>query len=214
MNCKLCKINKISHFYLVDQKKYYKCSHCHIVFLDSKHHPDRSEERRIYDQHENSPMNQGYVDFLKKLAIPLSKKLTPGTSGLDYGCGPGPTLDGIFANMGFKVDRYDPIYFKNQKILQKKHDFITCTEVAEHFFDPRKEFQFLKSILKKNGYLGIMTQMLENGKIFNDWWYRKDPTHVTFYQPQTFEWIANWLNLSIEFPDQGVIIMKKSLSPN
>ena len=48
---------------------------------------------------------------------------------------------------GFKVDIYDPYFFPNKEIFSKNYNFITCTEVAEHFHNPQKEFMLLNKLI-------------------------------------------------------------------
>ena len=44
---------------------------------------------------------------------------------------------------------------------------------------------------------------------FGQWYYRKDPTHVAFYRPKTFEVIASIMNWTYEIPEKDVVIFKK-----
>ena len=62
------------------------------------------------------------------------------------------------------MDLYDPFFFPNEEIFSKTYDFITCTEAAEHFFNPNKEFDLLDKLLKKDGWLGVMTCFLTTNK--------------------------------------------------
>ena len=59
--------------------------------------------------------------------------------GLDFGCGPGPALANMMQSDGYEMEIYDPFFFPNKDALSKKYDFITCTETAEHFFNPHDE---------------------------------------------------------------------------
>ena len=54
-----------------------------------------------------------------------------------------------------------------------------------------------------------MTTFLTDEKDFGQWYYRKDPTHVAFYQPKTFEVIASMMDWSYEIPTKDVVIFKK-----
>lgn len=214
MNCPLCVSDKVVPFFKREditygKRVYLKCTECALIFLLPELLFDLEQEKARYDTHENSPEDPGYVAFLKKLADPLSKKLTPGQIGLDFGCGPGPALSLILREEGFEVENYDPIYFPNQPLLNREYDFITCTETIEHFYQPRKEFELLKKLLKPNGLLGVMTEILTDETTFTKWWYHNDPTHVCFYQPQTFEWIAHWQNWAFEMPNKNIVFFLK-----
>ena len=169
------------------------------------------EEKIRYDLHKNSPDDQGYVDFLKRLVDPLSIKLKQGFKGLDFGCGPGPTVDVLLKEQGVSVANYDPFYFPDQNLLKNCYDFVVCTEVIEHFYEPRREFIRLDQLLKGEGsFLAVMTQEVPAEKKFVDWWYHREPSHVCFYSRATFKWLAHWLGWRAEYPKENVVIFSKS----
>ncbi|MCA9406901.1 MAG: class I SAM-dependent methyltransferase [Candidatus Omnitrophica bacterium] len=133
-----------------------------------------------------------------------------GEKGLDFGCGSGPAMKDILeARKGVEVQNYDIFYYPDEDLLKKTYDFITVTEVVEHFCAPQKEFELLNSLLKPKGHLGIMTTFYQPDIVFEEWWYRRDETHVCFYQRETFEWIARWLKWSVEFPAENVVIYSR-----
>ena len=195
------------------KREYRKCSHCRLIFLSPEFRLEPQEEKARYDLHQNHPEDTGYIQFLKKLADPLSLKLRPGFCGLDFGCGAGSALGPLLEERGCSVSAYDPYYFPDRSVLQKKVDFVACSETIEHFYNPRRDFLLMDELLKEDeSYLGLMTQMLPGGTDFSDWWYHREPTHVAFYQKETFEWMAAWRGWSVEFPSPNVIIYSKSSS--
>ncbi|NGP87247.1 class I SAM-dependent methyltransferase [Fodinibius halophilus] len=214
-SCTLCG-NANVHLFYQDQSDhyasdYYQCPNCRLIFASPKDRPSTEEEFERYETHENDPNDEGYRNFLGQLFEPLNKKLEPGSKGLDFGSGPGPTLNLMFEEQGHDMNIYDPFYADDETFFDEKYDFITATEVVEHLFHPRKEFDRLWDCLKPGGYLGIMTKIAEDDKtFFANWHYRLDETHVTFYTKQTFEWLANKWNASINFPAKRVVIFKKS----
>ena len=210
MNCIVCKSDLVSVYKIIDSKKYWDCKFCFARFLDKNHHLEPSLERERYLLHENRIDDKAYRDFLSKLANPLKEKLSKKSAGLDYGCGEGPALADIFTSLGFKMNLYDPFFFPDKDIFLKKYDFITCTEVVEHFYSPFKEFIFLDGLLEKEGWLGIMTSFLPTDELFKNWYYRKDPTHVVFYTKETFEVIASQRNWSLEIESKDVVLFYKN----
>ena len=62
------------------------------MFVPRSYHLSAADEKAQYDLHENDPNDPGYRAFLDRLAGPLDKRLAPHSHGLDFGCGPGPTL--------------------------------------------------------------------------------------------------------------------------
>ena len=210
MNCIVCKSDLVSVYKIIDSKKYWDCKFCSAVFLDKDHRLEPALERERYLLHENRIDDKAYRDFLLKLANPLKEKLSKKSEGLDYGCGEGPALVDIFTSLGFKMNLYDPFFFPDKDIFLKKYDFITCTEVIEHFYYPFKEFVFLDSLLVKEGWLGIMTSFLLKDELFKNWYYRKDPTHVVFYTKETFEVIASQRNWGLEIESNDVVLFYKN----
>ena len=110
---------------------------------------------------------------------------------------------------GYKMCKYDPFFFPDKKIFLKQFDFITCSETAEHFHNPNYEFITLDKMLKPFGIIGIMTNFLTKDLVFENWFYNKDPTHVVFYSPVTFEIIAKQRGWRIQFIDANIVIFKK-----
>ena len=94
----------------VDGASYFACDICQARFLDPDQLPDRMTEHSHYLLHENDPDDAGYRAFLSKLADPLIEKLTTPSSGLDYGCGPGPALAHMLRDTGHHVALFDPIF--------------------------------------------------------------------------------------------------------
>ena len=141
--------------------------------------------------------------------MPLVERLNANSKGLDFGCGPGPALADILVKDGYEVDLYDPFFFPNQNIFSNQYDFITCTETVEHFHNPFEEFKKLDDLLIKGGLLGIMTNFLTEEEAFEKWYYRRDPTHVTFYSEETFEVIGEQRNWELEIISKDIVIFKK-----
>ena len=129
--------------------------------------------------------------------------------GLDYGCGFAPALANIFKSYGFKVELYDPFFFPNKDVLLKKYKFITCSEVVEHFFSPYDEFDKIDNLLDNNSWFGVMTTFLPRDDLFENWYYRRDPTHVVFYKKQTFQHIGFQRNWQVFFPSENIVLFHK-----
>ena len=64
-------------------------------------------------------------------------------------------------------------------------------------------------MLVKGGSFGGDDSFLSDEKDFGQWYYRKDPTHVAFYKPKTFEVIASMMNWTYEIPERDVVLFKK-----
>jgi len=173
--------------------------------------PDALSEWRHYQTHDNRAADPGYRRFLSQLARPLAARLTAGARGLDYGAGADSALPGLLAGTGLELRPWDPLYHPDRTALAQRYDFITCTEAAEHFHHPRREFDRIAALLRPGAWLGLMTELwLEQGR-FSDWYYRRDPTHVCFYTPRTLEWLAEHYAWRLDWRAERVAIFQASV---
>ena len=193
MRCGLCSFEGLPKFFY-DEKRdwtYWHCDRCDLIFRDPQSYLSQLQEKARYQTHNNTIESEGYVRFLTP-AVEAVKKHVSGDDllGLDYGCGPGPTLSELLRRSGYSCDDYDPIFFPELK--SEKYDFITCTEVVEHFYRPGREFAKMVKLLRPGGLLVVMTDH-HGSRDFASWPYRTDPTHVCFYSAKTWEWMARAL---------------------
>ncbi|MCQ8105727.1 class I SAM-dependent methyltransferase [Methylomonas sp. SURF-2] len=208
--CPLCLGTETARFFADKQRDYLRCRHCQLVFVPPPWHLSAEAEQAVYDLHQNRLDDAGYRQFLSRLAEPLLERLPASANGLDYGCGPGPLLARMFNEHGHVMRVFDPIYANRPDTLQNRYDFVTCTEVVEHFRQPRREFQRLFGLLKPKGHLGIMTKLVLDADAFSRWHYKNDPTHIGFYSADTMAWLAESYRCRLEFIGKDVIIFTPS----
>jgi hypothetical protein len=189
-----------------EARDYFQCRTCSLVFVPPAQFLSLEAEKARYDLHQNSPQDAEYRKFLSRLLIPMCQRLAPGSHGLDFGSGPGPTLSLMFREKGHSMAIYDPFYAQDSSALEREYDFITLTEVAEHLREPGKELDKLWSILKPGGLLGIMTKLVPTEEDFARWHYRNDITHVCFFSRTTFEWLAVKWHAEPTLIDKDVIL--------
>jgi len=207
--CPICSGTNVFSFQLIGSIEYFRCKTCLGLFIDPESRLSPQEEKERYSLHNNNVDDPEYRKFLSKLYDPLIKKLKKESRGLDYGCGPGPALASMLREEGFSVDIYDPYFFPDESYRDKEYDFITCTEAAEHFYEPQKEFNKLDQVLADKGILGVMTNFYEDTINFEDWYYRKDPTHVVFYTVKTLQCIAEERSWKADIQSKNVVFFKK-----
>ncbi|MEX0654826.1 MAG: class I SAM-dependent methyltransferase [Phycisphaeraceae bacterium] len=213
--CPLCQADQPAWHYDASDApsrphaRYTCCAVCGLVSMHPADRPSRTAEHAHYALHENCPDDPGYRRFLAKLADPLVPKLPAHAHGLDYGSGPGPTLSLMLEAQGLPMTLYDPAFAPDPDALRRRYEFITCTETAEHFHNPAAEFARLDALLRPAGWLAVMTEMLQPGQPFADWWYRRDSTHVCFYQPRTMHWLATRFRWQAEHPHPNVTLFHK-----
>eukprot|EP00026_Physarum_polycephalum_P010603 Phypoly_transcript_10770.p1 GENE.Phypoly_transcript_10770~~Phypoly_transcript_10770.p1 ORF type:complete len:407 (-),score=86.14 Phypoly_transcript_10770:16-1236(-) len=110
--CPLCGDANTSRYAIQFSKLFLSCPTCQLVFLHPRHHLTEDEEKKRYEEHNNSPYDQRYRSFLAPVLDELMPLLGDNYNlhGLDYGCGPGPTLSTMFREKGFKMADYDPFF--------------------------------------------------------------------------------------------------------
>jgi hypothetical protein len=183
------------------------------VFVPRRLHLEPAAERAIYEEHENDPSDPRYRAFLSRLFVPLRARLHDGASGLDFGCGPGPTLSTMFRESGLACADYDPMFADDRALLARQYDFITCTEVFEHLTEPRVTLELLLSLLQPRGWLGVMTKRLTTPGAFATWHYIRDPTHVSFFADETFLWIGERYGMEVRFEAADVVLLRRCIVP-
>jgi len=208
-SCPLCLAEQVFHFFQDPIREYFHCSTCSLTFVSPNYFLSAEEEKARYDTHENSPDDPGYRNFLSRLFDPLHPLLAQGSCGLDFGSGPGPTLSLMFEEHGYAMSLYDVFYAKHHEALHQTYDFITATEVLEHLHCPGQDLNRLWDCLNPGGYLGIMTKLAPTKEHFANWYYKKDPTHVSFYSRSTFEWLAVRWQATITIIGDDVVIFRK-----
>ncbi len=209
MLCPLCQHPDPGHYHQDKRRHYFQCQRCHLVFADPAALLPAHAEKDQYDKHNNDPTDSGYRRFLSRVAEPLQARLSAGAEGLDFGCGPGPTLSLMMSEAGYPTAVYDPYFSPDRTPLRRQYDFITCTEAIEHFYRPAREWQLLLTLLKPGGWLGLMTKLVRGPQAFAQWHYKNDPTHVSFFSQATFEFLAERDGLRLEFIGADVILLQK-----
>ncbi|MCG9697880.1 class I SAM-dependent methyltransferase [Shewanella sp. Isolate11] len=209
-SCPLCRSQQLSPFHQDEQRAYLICGQCKLVSVPDEYLLSAADEKAFYDHHQNNSEDMGYRRFLGRTWLPLSERLTPEMQGLDFGCGPGPTISVMAAEQGLKMDNYDLYYFHRPALLQRQYDFITMTEVIEHVGDAQSLLQQLHGMLKPQGVLAIMTKRVLDEAAFARWHYKSDQTHIRFYSIDTFQWIADHFQWQLEVIDKDVVFFTRT----
>ncbi len=148
------------------------------------------EETLRYLNHQNHRDDPAYVRFLERLVIPVCDVVPAGSRGLDFGCGPAPVMAELLTASGRPTTSYDPLFLPDENALREQYDFITCSEVIEHAHDPATLLARFGKLVRPGGTIAIMTRFYGFDAPFDQWWYRRDPTHVCFFNETTMRWIA------------------------
>lgn len=210
MKCKICSTitKEIEDIEL--KKTFRHCLHCELIFLDKNFYVTTENEKNQYDQHNNSLENEGYVkmfnDYLDFTLEGLHVK-----TALDFGSGPTPVLAELLKRRDLHVDYFDKFYQPQKVYEDKSYDLITSTEVFEHLENPKDILSILTKHLNPHGIISLMTLFHTNKQEdFLKWWYRRDPTHITFFTPKSIEFMASECGLKVLKTDnKRIIILQK-----
>ena len=180
---------------------YHVCRDCGFTFLDPSSRLREDEEKKRYDQHNNTPGARGYIQwltaFLEEAVLPFADE---GCAVLDFGSGPVPVLARLMEERGYKVSIHDKYFAPHMP--QGPFDLITSTEVFEHLADPLGTLKYLKEILTPGGRLSIKTSLRPlSDEEFLSWWYREDSTHISFFSAHSLNALASKSGVTLEFCD-------------
>ncbi|MBE9577151.1 class I SAM-dependent methyltransferase [Flavobacterium proteolyticum] len=193
--CPLC--NSTSTLFCEKPKHlFYKCTNCEGIFRPKDTFLTAEAEKEHYEKHNNDVFDERYQNFVSPIVNAILQDFTPEAKGLDFGSGTGPVIAKMLTDKGYQVQNYDLFFANEPSLLQEKYDYVSCCEVMEHFHKPYKEFELLKNLLLPKGKLYCKTEVYNNQKPFENWYYKDDFTHVFIYQPKTLEWIQKNLRFS------------------
>lgn len=204
-----CRLCGSLHCRKMENKKngllFYHCLDCAYRFKAPSLLPEQQKERERYLEHNNSPTQKGYIDFLtyflQTAVFPFCGK-GQGRSALDWGCGPSPVLADIMKSQRWEISYFDPFFQIDQKVFNQQYFLITATEVLEHLHYPLQSIKKVLSCLQPGGFFCIMTSFypLSQGEFVN-WWYTRDPSHCGFFSPPALEFLAKECNFVLLWHD-------------
>ncbi len=206
-NCLLCG-SKARPFHHTQDREWLACTVCEAIFVDPLYHPSATDEKAIYQLHNNDVTDSGYQRFVSPITEAVQADFDSTAVGLDFGCGEGPVISHVLARQGYKLSLYDPFFHAEPTALDRQYDFIVCCEVVEHFANPAAEFQRLFNLLRPGGHLYCMTRMWQ-GDDFSRWHYKNDPTHIFFYTLRSIAFIQKQFGFDSMTHDDRLIVFKR-----
>jgi 2-polyprenyl-3-methyl-5-hydroxy-6-metoxy-1,4-benzoquinol methylase len=166
-----------------------------LVFVPREFWLNADEERARYAHHDNSPLNEGYVEYLGQVADAVARLGVDKARVLDFGSGERAVLAKILRQRGFDCVAYDPLYGQGQAALRDRYDVVVLCEVIEHLRDLRAEILSLKQCLGAGGRIVVRTQCYPSVAGVASWWYARDATHLNFFAERTLEFAAGLCGL-------------------
>ena len=206
--CPLCRTPEPSLHHQGTERAFWHCAECDLVFVAPDQRLGYEEEVARYRHHRNDENDPAYVAFLSRLADPIIARTPVGARGIDYGSGRSPALAWIFERSGRPTVAYDPAFRDDAALLERRYDFLTCSEVLEHVHAPMALLERCRTLVVEGGLVGVMTMFRDPSVPFGGWWYQRDPTHVCFYSTVTMQWIAKRLAWRVELPAGNVALFR------
>lgn len=212
--CRVCSHTAFMVF--EDSRRFYVCKNCRLMFTECTISLDEIQKHyqrqyvTIVDWHKEA---QALLEIVRFAVSP--NKI------FDFGSGSGALTD-AFRSMGFEVGSYEPMLhgdFRAER-YDSDYDLVILNEVIEHVEDIMQLFDNICSVIRIGGIIFISTFMTdtifsETNKFqgqFRDWWYKDDPTHVSFFCKRTYEYICTMktkYQLQILFAGtKGVILQR------
>ncbi len=213
-DCLLCGSNLVEKREISAKSQgsilYGRCGECEYIFMDPAQRLSAEAERKRYELHENEE-SAGYRQFLKPVVdVVLELEACRFLEGLDFGCGPSRYLRDLFAEHSILVETYDPFFKDDPSLLQRSYDFVTCTEVFEHLYEPARAIEQLSRLVRSGGLLLVMTSMPPPfPEAFAKWSYRRDVTHVGFFSRTSFEFIARRWGFELILAEKNLFVLKR-----
>lgn len=205
MNCPLCD----THLSKKLDEEYFDCLKCHALVKDNRLYVSVSDEKQVYETHNNDVNDERYQNFTSPITNYVLKKYNPAHKGLDFGSGTGPVISKVLNDHGYdNINLYDPFFHLNEKALNEKYDYIICCEVVEHFKNPKEEYERLFNMLIQGGRLVLMTHPYDGKIPFAKWYYRQDETHVFIHRKETFVFIADHFDVEFEFQGKRLTVLR------
>lgn len=213
-SCRVCQFP--STLFYRDARTFFKCPNCALIFTND-FPPKKIEENHYKTQWQTTApdfwINQAtsLISYIENYGIlPNNQRI------LDFGSGSGELAQEM-QRRGYRVTPLEPMsegYLKDQD-YPFLFDAVVAIEVIEHLPNVWEELQEIEKVLKPGGII-VFSTGLTNPFIdlpdavgqFEEWWYKDDPTHISFFCNQTLSVMAEMKNYSIEIFGDKVFVIK------
>ncbi|MCX7775556.1 MAG: class I SAM-dependent methyltransferase [Spirochaetaceae bacterium] len=200
MSTRSCRICGAAYsIFAIRTMRFWRCSQCGFVYRAPSQHPTSEAARARYGRHTNSLENEGYRAFLEQfLQLALLPHLQAGSRVLDFGSGPEPALARLCERQGWRAWIYDPLFAPTRGWRSRQFEAIVLHEVIEHLPHPRTTISNLRPRMANGGFIAIRTRLQPSPQAaFAGWWYKEDPTHVSFLTLASLEILAHSCGLEL-----------------
>lgn len=204
--CPLCLSGHCQLFFEDRKRCLYHCHQCELVFADANSHLPPNAETQKYRLANNKSklLSQFMFDLVSQCETGEQALL-----GLNFGRTLDPKSLQRVTKRGHQINQYDPSIAPWNRELKQQYDFICCYRVFEHFRYPNKEWRLLCELIKPGGWIAINTPLLTDLAGFDKWHHKNNLTHVSFYQRQSFKYLADKADFKLLFAANDLILVQK-----
>lgn len=213
MNCRICEAE--SPLFYSDSRRFYKCPSCALIFTNETA-GDAAAEKHYKSQWDNTDGDfwkrqvDGLLSVIHKYKMPVGRLL-------DFGSGSGE-ITKEFQTRGIEATPLDPMingYLKDQN-YPHKFDVVVGVEVIEHLPNMWEELKEIERYLSNNGiilFTTILTESFINSAneldVFKRWWYKDDPTHVSFFCNKSIFRLAEIMRYTADIYGPQLFVLKR-----
>lgn len=194
-NCPVCRSASSQQIDQDKNRTYQKCADCGLVYVPRDQLVTVEKEFQRYQHHQNETADPSYRKYLSDIQSACEPFLQSGDEGLDFGCGPSPVLGSLYQERGFNCLSYDLFFHPGTNYEVASYNFISLCEVIEHLRDPAEILIKLSKLLRKNGKIFIHTKFYPELSTFPNWFYKRDLTHIQFFNESSMNRIAQLAGL-------------------
>ena len=212
--CRICKSS--APFFYRDTRTFYKCSNCWLIFTNDL--PDKLLEENHYKSQWQSTEPKFWKDQTTALLSYIQAYGTPKRI-LDFGSGSGEMVKEL-RHHGYEVTALEPMhdgYLKDQ-LYPHLFDVVVAVEVIEHLPNVWEELEQIEKVLEPEGIMAFSTGMTnpfielpDAIKQFKAWWYKDDPTHLSFFCNRTLGIMADLRDYTIDIYGDKVFVVKRNV---
>lgn len=213
MNCRICETD--SSFFYGDVRSFYKCPSCALIFTNE------TADNAAAEKHYKSQWNNADDDFWKQqvdaLVGVIQKYKMPMGRLLDFGSGSGE-ITKEFQRRGIEAEPLDPMInglLKDQN-YSYKFDVVVGVEVIEHLPNMWEELKEIENHLSHDGIMLFTTNITEpfinssnEVDVFKAWWYKDDPTHVSFFSNKSIFRLAEIMHYTADIYGTQLFVLKR-----